>query len=226
MIGRSVATSRAPGLQARSSRRPRPRRRACDPRSRRTRPGATTRASATRLAEPRAIPLAEVREPPHILDPCTSETWIGSPSANAPPPRRPTSVDRAWAPKPRRRPALHRTRAPARSPTPARRARSSRAVDWIDDPATGRGLPGRPHFLTEHRVVGVDHRKSVSDRDLDGPIRLAHGCQIGLGLDVEVVRTEPIGRDRIGRVGEKPGERDRRSSRRVAASRHTPECSG
>ena len=61
---------------------------------------------------------------------------------------------------------------------------------------------GGPVLLAHHRVARAHDREPLADRALDGRVGLAHRCQVGLGLDHEVVGAVALERDPVGDVGQ------------------------
>ncbi len=81
------------------------------------------------------------------------------------------------------------------------------AVDRVDDPAAA-GSCGDAELLAEHAVLGALAGEALAERLLDRPVGLGHRRPVRLRLDEQVARAKAAERDRIGRIGEREGERE------------------
>ena len=129
--------------------------------------------------------------------------------------RRPTSAGPARAPT--RRPTTTRSSVGQREQgRPHRHAADEvlGAVDRVDDPApVAAGRRVVAELLAEQRVVRALRRQRRADGGLDRPVGVADRSQVGLGLDDQVERPEPLQRKEIGSIGE--GQRQSASVSRV-----------
>ena len=73
-----------------------------------------------------------------------------------------------------------------------------RPVDRVDDPAASSGAGvGLPVLLAQDRVAGVELGEPRADRLLSRAVRLGDRRQVRLRVHHEVLREEPIHRDRV-----------------------------
>ena len=76
-----------------------------------------------------------------------------------------------------------------------------RRVDRVEHPAP-RPAAGLPGLLAEHGVARPGPAQDVAQRVLGRPVGVGDRRQVGLGLDPQVERAEPLRRDVIGGVSE------------------------
>ena len=77
-----------------------------------------------------------------------------------------------------------------------------RAVDRIDDQARAPGAGSPPSSSPNTPSPGWRRARLLAHLELDAPIGLGHRSQVGLRVDAQVGRAEPLERDRIGAIRE------------------------